>query len=308
MDNILSERHAVTYVCDKLGLFDDEAALKRRMKENRLNILNKLIQEFQFKVPFQNVGLLMKPYGTQDVPILDEIRKDGLNCSGGLCYTNNAFFCHLLNALGYSAHHIAGTCNPKHPNNHIATLVHNVVRPGDKFLVDVGCGFPTLQAVPLDFGLESPIYTSIFLQYKFVRMGDGRYERQHLQNFGDESFRSLQSSTFSGKWERYYDFDEIPRDLKHFEQAMTEVYRDRFLLKFRVLNFTTNTMTAVKELESNCVVLQLYANKEPQETIVDDKDKLIEVVSRMAPTYNRENIGQALIHWKKFAAEYSIVS
>lgn len=251
----------MNYVCDKLGLFDDEAALKRRMKENRLTVLNKLIQKFHFKVPFQNIGHLMKPYGTQDVPTLDEIREDGLNCSGGLCYTNNVFFCHLLNALGYSAHHITGTCNPKHPNNHLVTLAYNVVRAGDKFLVDVGCGFPTLQAVPLDFGLESPIYTSIFLQYKFVRTGDDRYERQHLQNFGNERFLSLQSSTFSGKWERYYDFDEIPRDLKHFEQAMTEVYRDRFLRKFRVLKFTTNMMTAIKELESNCVVLQLHTHR-----------------------------------------------
>ena len=299
--SILSERDAVSYVCDTLCIFNDETVMKQSMKENRLTVLNQLIREFHFKVPFQNVGLLMKTCGSQDVPTLDEIKVDGLNCSGGLCYTNNVFFYHLLKALGYEVHHLSGTCNPKHPNNHIATLVHDVVQPGDKFLVDVGCGYPTLQAVPLDFDLESPIYTSIFLQYKFVRL-DGHYERQHLLNFGDERFQSLPSSTYSGNWARYYHFDLIPRDLRHFEAAMTEVYRDRFLRKFRVLHFTEKTMTAIKELgnRNECVLLQLHANNEPEETIVDNRDELIQTVSKMMPNYDRNDIGQALIHWNKF--------
>ena len=303
MENLLSEAEAVTFVCGKLLAFEDGIALQRSMKEDSLYVLNELIRAFHFKVPFQNIGLLAKSFGTQDIPTLEEIKKDGLTGVGGLCYTNNVFFCNLLQTLGYHTHLVSGTCNPKHPNNHIATVVNDVAELGDKYLVDVGCGYPTLQAVPLDFENESPIYRSIFLQYKFVKLGPGHYERQHLLNFGNERVISLQSTCYSEKWERYYDFEDVSRDLGHFKPAMTEVYKDRFLRKFRVLNFSDSSMTAVKEFGWKCVELQFNVEGEPEEIIMEEEDTIVKAVSKRLPHCNLDCIERALTHWKRFLSK-----
>ena len=303
MKNILSETEAVTFVCDKLFAFEDGIAMRHSMKEDSLNVLNKLIRTFHFKVPFQNIGLLAKSFGTQDIPTSEEIKSDGLTGVGGLCYTNNVFFCNLLQAIGYRTQLVSGTCNPKHPNNHIATLVNDVAELGDKYLVDVGCGYPTLQAVPLGFENESPVYKNIFLQYKFVKLGSGHYERQHLLNLGKERLISLQSSCYSEKWERYYDFEDVPRDLSYFKPAMTEVYKDRFLRKFRALNFSDSSMAAVKEHGWKCVDLQFKVEEEPEEIIMEEEDTIVRAASKKLPQYDSDFIERALTHWKRFLSK-----
>ncbi len=304
---MLTTLEALDYVCNTLNVFDGADEWSRCLEENQVVALNKIIRAFHFKVPFQNVGLLTKTSGTHAVPTLEEIRTDGLGCHGGLCYTNNVFFCHLLRALGFTAHHVSGTCNLKHPDNHIATVVTDVqTRPnGDKttreiFLVDVGCGFPTLQAIPLDFSHESPVYQDIFLEYKFVKTGQHEYQRLHLQNFGGDDVTSLLDSSRSGKWERYYTFTDIPRDLDHFSSAMTEVYTDRFLRKFRVLNFSDTALTVLKEFGFKTAKLELTATHLTTETIMEESETPLHEATVMLPSYTKAQIQQAYQHWKKF--------
>ena len=288
-------------MCSQLQTFEDKTSLECAIEQNKLHFLDKVIRDFHFKVPFQNVGLLSKPTG---IPSLQDIRSDCLKCLGGLCYTNNVFFCHLLKAFGFSAHHVAGTCNLKHPNNHIATVVCDVLQHDDKYLVDVGCGYQTLQAIPLDFVSESPIYKDSFLQYKFIRTGPNDYERIHLQNFGSDRLKSLSSASYSGKWERYYSFFDVPRDLEYFNLAMGEVYNDRFLRKFRVLRFSESGLLAIKEFGDKFTKLELTINGEPSEKVMTLED-VAQEAQNMLPPYNKETIQEAQMSWKRLSAVFT---
>ena len=40
---------------------------------------------------------------------------------------------------------------------------------GNLFLVDVECGYPAFEAVPVNFEEESAVYKHSFLEYKFVK-------------------------------------------------------------------------------------------------------------------------------------------
>ena len=266
--------------------------------ESALRRLNILIHSFHLKYPFQNLTLLSKEIGTQTVPTLEEIKKDGLDFKGGLCYTNNIFFYHLLKGLGYDAYNIAGTCNPSHPNNHIATLVRNVSEHGDRYLVDVGCGYPTYQAILLNFENESPVYESGFLQYKFLNKGSSCYERQHLQNFSKDG-TNFEKATEGQMWARYYDFSIVPRELDYFKPAMSEVYEDRFLRKFRILKFTDTNMSALKEEDPDIVLLTLSCGGSATRKDVKP-DELVSTVREMFPLFSKESIDLAYQHWKHF--------
>ena len=83
----------------------------------------------------------------------------------------------LLEALGYEVYHVTSSIGNK-PDNHILTIVQNVQKPGDKFLVDVGIGYPTFDPIPLDFVKESPVYKQSFLEYKFAWL-EGMLVRFH---------------------------------------------------------------------------------------------------------------------------------
>ena len=55
-------------------------------------------------------------------------------------------------------------CTICRPKSHIITTVKNLSFAGSKHLVDVN-GYPSFEAIPLDFEHESPIYYHEFLEY-----------------------------------------------------------------------------------------------------------------------------------------------
>lgn len=257
--------------------------------------LSQIVQEFHMKIPFQNIALLAKARGTQDVPSDEEIKRDLLQGFGGLCYTNNVFMTHLLKALGLDAHHLAGTCNPKHPNNHILSLIKNLTTHSSLHLVDVGCGYPTYQVIPVDFEHESPIYTSTFLRYKYLREG-GKLTRVHLQDFrdgipGENSERD--------SWERFYNFDLIPRDRDHFQAAMSEVYSDRFLRKLRLLIFQEDAMVVVKEIGDKATLLKLTRGG-TESTDLRTDEEIVATLHDLAPVFDEDVIKAAVRNWRYF--------
>lgn len=89
-----------------------------------------------------------------------------LSGKGGLCYTLNVFIKYLLDALGYDVSFVSGAI--KAPNNHILVIIANLMKPGDRYLIDAGIGYPTFDPVPLDFEKESYTYAHSFLEYKCI--------------------------------------------------------------------------------------------------------------------------------------------
>ena len=59
---------------------------------------------------------------------------------------------------GYNASLMIGSIIQPQWNNHTLVHVRDVVTKGDNFLIDVASGYPTFQALPLDFEVSTEIF------------------------------------------------------------------------------------------------------------------------------------------------------
>ncbi len=227
---------------------------------------------------------------------MEEGKQNGLNFQGGLSYPNHIVFCLFLKGLGFEAYHILGNCN--HPNNHIAILVQNVIENGDQYFIDVGCGYPTYQAISLNFKAESPAYQNGFLRYKLINKGDGCYERQHLQNFNKDGINFMNKANVP-TWATYYDFSTIPREIDDLKPVMSKAL-EMFLKKFRIIKFTDTNMSAFREEGSDIVLLTL-SREGPTTRKVIQPDQLVGTIQKMFPlALSKEDIDAAYKHWCHF--------
>ena len=265
--------------------------------------INNLIKQFHLKIPFQNLTLLAKEIGTHDVPSLEEIKWDVTTELGGLCYTNNVFMKQLFKTFGFDVFHTASTCNKAHPNNHIVTILNQRLTDDgniNRYLVDVGCGYPTYTAIPLDFidetAYKSTIYTSSFLKFRFERRNN-TFTRFHYKDY--ETNPGQKYSSENGEWERFYEFDLVPRPLIYFHSAMAEVYQNRFLKKLRLLVFQEDCLMAVKEHEDNASLIKI--TKEDTKTqLLRSDEEIIDALHKLGPKFSEKTIADAVSNWRYF--------
>ena len=301
---MMHKADALIFVEKALGIPWTEAS--ENLSTPDLKRLTKLITVYQQRISFQNLSLLSEKPASRAVPCLDQIKSDGLGLLGGLCYTHNVFMMHLLSALGYKVYHAASTCNPDHPNNHIVTILEDLSEKGSLHLVDVGCGYPTYNIVDLGFSENiSRVYTQGFLQYRFKRINNGCFERQHRTTF-DLSLKAACSTVNEGllgksseRWERFYDFDLQPRELSYFHDAMSEVYTDRFLKKFRVLKFHENgDISALKEKGGDLMSMMISSNG-IESKVCQSESEVIDVSHELTPNLSKETVVSAINSWRE---------
>ena len=220
-DEMLSHEEAVLFLSDVLNVSTSE-------DNDPLTLLNRIIRAFQSHVPFQSVTLKTKLLPHRTRPTLKEIKEDVMAKRGGLCYTLNVFMKHLLEKLGYVVHHAISKV--KSNNDHILTIA--MIR-GSRYLVDVANGYPTFEAIPLDFEKESKIYQHSFLEYKFSKdENSDKILRWHLEPSTDTKVSS---------WRIFCVIDPTPRDLSFFDDCMSRIYTTPELLIFhtslRIISF-----------------------------------------------------------------------
>jgi arylamine N-acetyltransferase len=139
---------------------------------------------------------------------LDNIKVDFLNGVGGVCYNLNMSACFLLQAVGFKSSIALATCTTQVDsfNNHVVVYVEDVEKAGDKFLVEVGLGFPTFRAVSLDFETESQQVRESFQDYKYIKHG-GKIMRMHNERDPTkrQTHNSYEEMNFViGGWKRFY--------------------------------------------------------------------------------------------------------
>ena len=267
---MLSEEEAIHFVVNVLEI---PKPLEKK-RENPHGFLNELILSFLGTIPFHSMGLMSLIPEDRHLPTPAEIRKDVMSGVGGLCYTLNTFMKFLLQALGYDVYFVAS--NIAYPNNHIITVVQNLTKSGDKYLVDVGVGYPTFEAIPLDFEHESPVYLHSFLWYKFVREGD-TIVRWHGK--GD----SRPDCPLVNGWRKVCIIDPTPRNLEFFAQPMHTVYTtpgtSPFHTSLRAIIFTNKKAMCIKDMS----FLVEDDNHELQETKLVHRDRLLETTAQYFP-------------------------
>ncbi len=282
----LSKEEAVYFVTEVLGISSPLC----KLGEDRMLFLNELIKAFYCTIPFQNITLLCQSEADRHVPAWEESKAAVMSGRGGLCYTVGVFMMCLLEALGYETYLPASGIF--FPNNHITTIVQNLTYPGSKHLVDTLSGYPTFEAIPLDFDKESPIYNHSFLEYKFVREGNTilRFHRK-----GENRPTRPGREYIVDGWRRVCEIDLVPRDLSYFDQPMSDVYtkpgvNSPFLVSFRAVVYRELRLVAIKD-----TTLMLENEKhEVEVTKLSSRDEMISTTSKYFPQFSVEEVTEAI--------------
>lgn len=283
----LSKEEAIQFITDVLGISDPE----KKLQEDHVTFLNEIIMAIHCSVPFQNITLLIQDVADQHVPTVEEIKADLMGKKGGLCYTIGVFGTYLLQALGYDAYLCAGSITIFDSNNHVICIVRNLTNPRSLHMVDAWSGWPTFEAVPLDFQDESPIYNFSFLKFKFVRKGTfiQRYHRN------EESYPFHTDQHFNG-WRKVCEFDmAIPRDISSFAQPMSRVYKQPgdlspFLVSFRAITYKDLKLIAIRD---DMLLLEKDDHK-VESTKLQSRKEVCEAVGKYFPQFTAEDVMKAL--------------
>lgn len=287
---MLTKDEAVDFVEQKLKVEFSED----KFKEKQLDLLNEIIEAFFKVIPFQNITLLCLEKDTRRGPLPTEIKDAMLSTQGGLCFVNNAGFKFILEALGFDVFLIGATVT--HPNDHaiIVAIIDNI-----QYLVDVGCGYPAFNAIPLNFEDESPVYSQSFSTYKLVRNGDS-IERLHLRNTergmiaGNPKYDKQE-----GAWIRFYDFKIVPVSLSFFEAPMNDVYTvpgtSPFLISLRVTTFENNRCIAIRDTS----LLTEGDDRRLHEEKMSSLDEMKAAILKLCPQISIDDVDKALKRWEE---------
>ena len=288
---------AARFCTEKLGVSITEDKLTSEPRR----LLDELVTSLQTRLLFQNVRLLSLPPAVRHRPDCEEMKSDLVNGVGGLCYNLNVSAYFLLQGLGYEVSLAHSTCTTSvmFPNNHVIVYVHNVVSPGDKYLVDVGCGFPTFRAIDLSFETESPIYTDSFIEYKYVKH-DGQILRFHRNGCSiiKSGIPNPETDFYIGEWRRFYKADvRSSTDLSQFDSCFDSVWSNAsaspFHSSLRVIGFPNKRAvmivnnTKIVEHEDGCLV----------SSEIGEED-LERAVSELFTVFPRSMVKQALINYR----------
>lgn len=166
-----------------------------------LDFLNQLIRQTVAHIPFQNLTLINAKRRPNDAQIIQDMTR-GI---GGLCNTRNAFFYALLGSFNFNVRFLSATMHQ--PDCHIVLLVTLNNR---RYLVDIGNGFPYLQAMDI---AQNRTYTHPYLQHKLVSK-NGRFYLRH-------------QAKSAGKWVTNYQFDLTPSRLSDFDLMLDKHYSEQ---------------------------------------------------------------------------------
>ena len=287
----MQQQEAVNFVEDVLKL----SSPLSKLRENRTLFLNEIIKAF-LSVPFQNIHLLCEPEAERHVPTWEEAKDSVMRGYGGICYSQCLFMKYLLEALGYNVYFAA--CNIfGFTGNHITTIVRGLSSPGSHHIVD-NSAFPTFEAIPLDFEVESPIYHHSYLEYKFLKR-DGQILRMHRK--GEHTPTIPGGERIIDGWRRIFEFELTPRDLSHVEHSMRVVYTEPgqnspFLKTFHAVVYKDLKLIAIKD------DLLMLENDEQKLVVtkMQTREEMVSTVKQYFPMFTVNEIMKAMDYIKLF--------
>lgn len=294
----LSEAEACTFIADILKLGD----AREKLISNRVKFLDDLIKAHYSIVPFQNVTLLSQPVEERHVPTWNEIKAAVMGGYGGLCYTLAGFMKALLAALGYNVHF--ASADIFYPNNHVTVIVNNLTFSGSLHMVDLS-GYPTFEAIPLNFEKESPEYNHSFLRYKFVRAASNVIWRMHRTELElDRPLVPEQEYITTDGWRRVCMIDLTPREFSSFYGTMAIVYTrpeinaTPFQKSYRAVWFPNLKLVAIKNYT---FIIENEERKEDRSQI-DTQEEMMAIMLAHFPSILLPHVKRALDQIRMFTS------
>ncbi len=145
------------------------ADVSTRIRSEPLSLLAAISRGMHRVVPFQSISLLLVRQVFRRLPTHGRIRQDVFERVGGCCYVLNVFVRELLLALGFDCYYARCAIHGVE-DCHMTVIVRDVLKEGDRFMVDVGCGYILPEPVCLSFdGEDSEPVQHGFLKVLFTR-------------------------------------------------------------------------------------------------------------------------------------------
>lgn len=274
---------ALKLLQDSWGIKD----IEKRLKADRKALLDQVVVGVQERVIFQTISVMACEPGRLKRPTFAEIKQNCLCAVGGVCYSINIFTWCLLRALGFSAKVCRAKVGLAKLSSHLVVLVNGILKPNDLFLIDCGCGYPTFQAVPLDFENESPVYQDSFIKYKYVR-GDGMILR--MQN-------STPDTSTTEKIQRlFYSFVPQPNLL---EETIHSEYASRIpelplTQKPRAMYFPRGKAVIIM---GNRLMIEKEEGR-LETTVLDSNEEVVRAYGIHFPQLEEEWVRKAMARWR----------
>jgi len=296
---LLSRDEAVDFLRERLHIYDDVTHVS-------LDLLERIIVAFHQNLPFQSLTNMAVPPQDRHVPSSEQVKQDMLLGLGGLCTSQNYFVYELLHALGFNTSLAAGIVREAPDINHALVIVRDLVLNGDVYLADVGTGYPTFHAVPLDFSQESPVYHDSFQTYKYVRLdtstGGGssvtRYARMIARRV-DKVIAPVVDDTDEMVWTQFYQFTLDNIDYTELAQrANKTVYENmssRLNLLILVCGWPNPHGRAV--VIENKTLYQEDDTGQLNRMQIATNDELEELILKYYPAFDKDTVHKAVSIW-----------
>ena len=267
--------------------------LEEKFNQDKLSLLNEIIKAFHEAIPFHNLSLLCLKKHERRQPNETEITSSILSGNGGLCIVNNAGIKNLLQALGYKVMLVPSAVKNEYDHVMILAEIEKM-----QYVIDVGSGYPTFEAIPLDFDDESKVYKDSFLKYRFVRKDD-IIERLHNHSRFIRSQSSITSQENSKLWRRFYHFKVTPVNLSFFDEALYQVYTEPdaspFLMSLRAFRCSSGRAVAI----CNNFLLTEDDNNDLVGTKLESLEEMKSKLAEFFPMLHLDLINAALDRWEK---------
>ena len=193
------------------------------------------------------------------------------------------FFKCILDALGYKTDFFPVTVLGY--AEHVGIIAYDLSFKDSKHNVDIGCVYPTFEAIPLNFEEESPIYSFSFLKYKYKKRADDIMEWLH------------QSRSDKTQWFRFAEMAvSNPVPVSYFFKTTEHDFsdpRNQFNATIRISHYNGNCFFSVKGK-----VIKWSEEKEQKllQREVETKEEVTAILIKEFPQFPVEIIEQALLN------------
>jgi arylamine N-acetyltransferase len=219
-------------------------------------------------------------------PSPEQAVEDVFSGVGGMCWTLNCVFYILIKELGYDVHPLAAAiADPSDTKGHMMILVRNVVKEGDKYLVDVGAYDITFKPIPMDFTEESPKYRLNHRTLKLIKRGD-TYIRCGLISPGQKPRFPI----IEGDWVHMLFFTLKPWTLNDIQKLYLEsvLVEKSLFCRIRTIRLSSASLDPLFVLKNYTLVIDNNHGSVMEEIVLENEDDVVATVSKYFPAIDSE--------------------
>ncbi|XP_071479605.1 uncharacterized protein [Diadema antillarum] len=262
-----------------------------KLQSDPESFLNELIVAWLHHIPFQTIKEISVPHHERHLPSIPEIKSDMFSRLGGVCYDHSVFCYLLLKTLGFCVS--LTPCDVSYTDSHAISIVHNLTKEGSRHIVDVGTGYPTFRAIPMDFEQVSPEYTDSFLRYRYIYEGDLIIRQHHVDT---DPRAALWPDRVKDGWYYFiYIHHKTQVSIPYFDVAMTRIYKELlpsppYLSSPRCMAWPNKQFVCIKD---TTLLLETVPGT-VKKSYLKSRDDILAEFSKYFPQVPLDSVGVAL--------------